>query len=140
MRKVLNKKQSEVAQILKRARDIYSFGNNKDLCIYFGLSESLASQHIGRGTIPWRLIQSVVDDSNVSYDYLLKGVTGTSEILIEECELAIDKALVKAGLYKLIDDDKMAAMKKLLSNSINEMHATSIAKKKQKISNSSKIA
>ncbi|MAD96255.1 MAG: hypothetical protein CMB99_02910 [Flavobacteriaceae bacterium] len=133
LRKVLNKKQSEVDQIFRRARELYSFGNNKQLLTKFGLSESYASQHIGRGAKPWKLIESVVDDTNVSFDFLLKGVAVTSDSLLEDYELAIDKALAKASIYKLIGDDKKVAMKKLLTNSISEMNATSITKKKPEI-------
>lgn len=122
LRKDLTESQEHIHLIFKRIRELYGFGSNAKMLEHFNLSESFCSQSIGRGSIPWKLIDSVSQEKNISLDYLVYGVKVTPLVTFEKYELAISKALFKAKLFNVLKSEKEAEMlKSLILSAIGEI-------------------
>ena len=119
LRKDLTEEQYSIHLIFERIRGLYGFSSNKKMLDHFELSESFCSQNIGRGAIPWKLVDTVSQDKGVSLDYLVRGIKVTPLVDFEQYELAVRKGLFRAKILNIIKTDKEV-------NTIAEMVLTSI--------------
>lgn len=122
LRKDLTESQHSIHLIFKRIRELYGFGSNAKMLEHFNLSESFCSQNIGRGSIPWKLVDSVSQEKNTSLDYLVHGIKVTPLVQFEKYELAVSKALFKAKMYNVLKSDKeIDILKEFILSAIGEI-------------------
>lgn len=122
MRKQLTPEQTQVKQVFKRIKDLYFFCSDKELATYFGLSESFISQRVGRASMPFELLERVVEEKSVTFDYLILGKN--AQYTEDECILIFEKVLAKAYLYKLISDEQSKlAIKQMLMNALSDKNS-----------------
>lgn len=64
-----------VKEILKRLREIYGADSNKELSNMLAISYNTLNTWLKRDVIPFEVIQKIVTDRQLSYDYVLLGQT-----------------------------------------------------------------